>query len=106
MASSTLSDHQRATLLNLVDMTLGGESVIGGPKRSLYVLVRKGLAHRCEWHTARRTLAGQAEVARLLRVHGDAYTAVHPDGVCRHQGTRHAADGSVDCPLLRGAGRG
>lgn len=29
------------------------------------------------------------------------YMLLHPDGVCRHAGTRHAADGSVDCPRLR-----
>ena len=33
-----------------------------------------------------------------------SYTDLHPDGVCRHQGTRHRRDGSVDCPLLREGG--
>lgn len=31
------------------------------------------------------------------------FAQIHPDGVCRHDGTRHRDDGSVDCPLLRPA---
>lgn len=33
---------------------------------------------------------GQSRFARL-----------HPDGVCRHQGTKHDAAGNIDCPLMR-----
>jgi hypothetical protein len=29
------------------------------------------------------------------------FAQLHPDGVCRHDGTRHREDGTVDCPLLR-----
>jgi hypothetical protein len=29
------------------------------------------------------------------------FRQLHPDGVCRHDGTRHRDDGTVDCPLMR-----
>lgn len=31
------------------------------------------------------------------------FAQLHPDGVCRHDGTRHREDGTVDCPLMRPA---